>query len=390
MNTIGLCLEPLDVLFFRDGKPFGAATRAESGLPMPQTLAGALRTALLERAGFDFEKLATHLRNNRKNGRRESIQDALRASGVPASLVDVRVRGPFLARLNERQDVADVLVPIPAILHEIKGEANKPLLRLRPLNEREKLPGWKHKLRPLWLRYKEATEAAQGYLTGAGQEAFLRDGLPEKAHLVRAETLFGHDHRTGIEILADPLTAKEGGIYGATFLTLRPNYTAPMDEEKEKRENSHYSAVVLYAEMVFPEGVPSECDGLDGATLPLGGEGRRVAVRKITGWNWPHAVPANSKQKPLLVLTTPGLFQERWRPRVLGGHLLAAAVPGAVAVSGWDLARNGPKPNRFAAAAGSVYFLDSLPDNLPDALSDDPEDQAQGWGCYLKGVWTDE
>lgn len=391
MNTVGLCLEPLDILFFRDGRPFGAGIRAESGLAMPQTLAGAFRTALLERAGFDFEKLAAHLRNNRKNGRREAIQDALRASGAPASLVDVRVRGPFLARLNERRGIEDVLVPTPAILHESKGEATKPMLRLKPLNEREELPGWKQKLRPLWLRYRGATEAAQGYLTGAGQEVFLRGGIPEKVDVVRVETLLGHDHRTGIEILADPLTAKEGGIYGATFLSLRSDYVAPTDGDKEEREKRHFLATVLYAEIVFPDMPPAECAALNEATLPLGGEGRRVAVRTMPPWNWPHVKPTSAKQKPLLLLTTPGLFPKgRWLPDILTSKLVAAAVPGAVAVSGWDLARNGPKPNRFAAEAGSVYFLDSLPDNLPDALSDDPEDRAQGWGCYLKGVWTNE
>jgi CRISPR-associated protein Cmr3 len=49
MNRIGLRLEALDVLFFRDGRPFGVATRGASGLPTPQTLLGALRLIALER-----------------------------------------------------------------------------------------------------------------------------------------------------------------------------------------------------------------------------------------------------------------------------------------------------------------------------------------------------
>ncbi len=40
-----------------------------------------------------------------------------------------------------------------------------------------------------------------------------------------------------------------------------------------------------------------------------------------------------------------------------------------------------------------MYYLDDDPNNdpknLPDSLADRPEDQAQGWGCYLKGVWTE-
>src|SRR5260370_1121735 len=57
MTWIGLRLDPLDTLFFRDGRPFDAASRASGGLPLPQTFAGAVRTYLLARAGFDFAAL---------------------------------------------------------------------------------------------------------------------------------------------------------------------------------------------------------------------------------------------------------------------------------------------------------------------------------------------
>jgi len=65
MTTIGLTLQPLDVLFFRDGRPFGTAASGTSVLPQPQTLAGAIRTALLEAHGCDFTKLPSHLRDSR-------------------------------------------------------------------------------------------------------------------------------------------------------------------------------------------------------------------------------------------------------------------------------------------------------------------------------------
>ena len=41
--SVRIRIEPIDVLF-RDARPFGTASRASSGLPTPQTLAGALRT----------------------------------------------------------------------------------------------------------------------------------------------------------------------------------------------------------------------------------------------------------------------------------------------------------------------------------------------------------
>ena len=42
VRRVGLRLDPCDVLFFRDGRPFAAASHGESGMPAPQTLAGAL------------------------------------------------------------------------------------------------------------------------------------------------------------------------------------------------------------------------------------------------------------------------------------------------------------------------------------------------------------
>ncbi len=87
----------------------------------------------------------------------------------------------------------------------------------------------------------------------------------------------------------------------------------------------------------------------------------------------------------MLVLTTPGLFAEGWRPRSL--NPVAAAVPSHVAFSGWDLARNGPKPTRFAAAAGSVLFFDTPPQLPGLSLCDDAEDGRLGWGCFLEGIW---
>jgi CRISPR-associated protein Cmr3 len=187
------------------------------------------------------------------------------------------------------------------------------------------------------------------------------------------------DYRTGISIEPDRLTAAKSMIYGASFLSLKRGVRLGSGEQQFD--------IVFYAEVIIPEAA-GPAPLADTRTLAWGGEARRVAVRLTSPFPWQEYESADGK--PLLLLTTPGLFAKASRPASLNGQLVSAAIPGSIAVSGWDLARGGPKPNRFAAAAGSVFFLERLPDNLPPSLSDDAFDGQQGWGCYVKGTWTHE
>lgn len=370
-KSFGLVVDPLDVLFFRDGRPFGPSTRAGGGLPSPQTLWGALTTALLTRRGCKFDVLRKAVRS------RPDWADAVaRACGDDQRwIAAIRLRGPWLARrqaANGRSAGApELLFPTPATLHVPKKRSAAPPTALRPLPNTKMLPGWPstsvHNLRPLWSTGDEPTQPARGFLTEDGSRAFLAENrLPAEA-LLPAEKLYQFDRRTGIAIDADRLTSAESQIYGASFLSLAPG-------------------MVFYAEALFPSEAPEQpLAGID--IVAWGGEGRRAMLEIVPARREPATLPPG--KKPLLLLTTPGLFDDGWKPKCLDGLLVAAAVPERLPVSGWDLARDGPKPNRFAAPAGSVYFLNALPDHLPDNLSDGDLERRQGWGCYQQGAWTD-
>ncbi|HWP39772.1 MAG TPA: type III-B CRISPR module-associated protein Cmr3 [Tepidisphaeraceae bacterium] len=376
-HVVGLCLEPLDVLFFRDGRPFMAGTEhMVSGLPLPQTLAGAIRTALLRAAGCDFRRFG----DAQKNG--AAFADAVQQSCEQAHhwIGEVIVRGPWLARRRNGTESVEVLVPVPATLHREKHDRDQ-LHRLLPLKEGQ-LPGWnpsdyQRALRPLWLRHLPATEPASGYLTRNGLEQFLRAEQVDARYIVTPEALFALDHRTGIGINSERLVAEESQIFGRGFLALNPGF------REGKRDES--LTVFLYAEVAMPTGGCLELfDGIK--TLPLGGEGRHVLVHRVAPFSWPVVKP-NDRQKPLVLLTTPCAFEAGWKPRAFSGLLVSAAVPGSLAYSGWDLARGGPKPTRFAVPAGSVYFLN---EDWSGRLAENEEDHRQGWGCFLKGVWHDD
>lgn len=367
MTTIGLVMRPLDVLFFRDGRPFAPGLQGASGKPTPRTLTGALRAALLDQAGCDFHKLRSAVADGMPFD--EAVAKATQAAWIGR----IRWRGPWFTRLGGGSGAGDVLVPAPATLRRPKKGSAGPVTRVDPLPDVKALPGWNpiaEGMRPLWSRTTAPAESPGGYLPLGAMKDFLEGKVPEGAAF-REDELFDHDARTGIGVHVDRLTAEEGQIYGARFLALKPG-------------------VALYAEAVLPEGANAAALGAI-EVLPLGGEGRHVEVETVDAVRWPGHGKDAGAGRALFVLTTPALLSSGWRPAVLGpeARLVAAAVPGAVAVSGWDMARGGPKPNVFAAAAGSVYFTEGgAPRPADDSLSDRPEDRLEGWGCFLKGAWN--
>ncbi len=356
VRSITLGLEPLDVLFFRDGRPFDASVpRATSGVPLPQTVAGAVRTWLLRRSGASLDKLAAAINNG------ASFAEAAAAQGEKVAAVGrIEVRGPWFVKESER------LVATPANVVRTGVNSKGSLRRLDPLDD--DLPGWappETGMRPLWLRSRVRTEPRGGYLRPGGLKRFLAGGTPEPDEIVDSDAVYCTEDRVGIQIDQATRTVGESMIYSVRLLRLM-------------------SGVTLAADLVGAPGDLEICPD-DEDVLPLGGEARRAIVRRAAAYEWPSA-PAGKRDGRLILLTTPAPFGG-WRPPGLSP--VAAAVPGHVPVSGWDLARGGPKPNRFAVPAGSVYFVG------PDAdLSDSGsslctgEDAAVGWGTYVEGAWN--
>ncbi len=356
-RRIGLEIHPLDVLFFRDARPFGAAGLGVSRLPPPSTLSGAIRTALLDGHGADFHKLGTAVREG------ASPAEAFMAAGAPRWIAEVGIRGPWLRRRG------GVLVPIPATLHSPKDATSGPLTRLDPLDHAP--PGWsedEHGTRPLWRRGVAATRPARGWLTPAGLGTFLSGGVPAVAgEVVPDSELYDWDRRTGVGIDPDRLVAADAKLYGARFLALAPN-------------------VSLHVDAILPPAAPRETLAGD-FVLALGGERRHACVHSVEPASWP--APRSAGAGDAVVLLTPGLFRARWRPAELTGKLVAACVPGDLPISGWDLARGGPKRSRFAVPAGSVYFLEKgKAAALGDTVADEAEDRLAGFGVIAKGVWN--
>ena len=307
-----------------------------SGLPLPQTLAGAIRTALLRGVACDFAKM---------KGAPTFVEAVERACPKQHQWIgQLSIRGPWLARRRTEPDSIEVLVPAPAILQGEKDQRSNALHRLAPLRINQ-LPGWdpppdKAGLRPLWLKHLSATKPATGYLTPPGLADFLRGDLVTTDKIVPPDELFGIDYRTGIGISPDRLVAEESQIFGRGFLALKQN-------------------IFLYAEIELPGAGENVAILDDVGTLSLGGEGRQTTIERLAKpFAWPHREPRDD-QKPLVLLTTPCSFQGGWKSKYLDGHLSAAAVPGALAFSGWDLGAVGR--NRRGSPSRPVVCFSSNP-----------------------------
>ncbi|WP_424831269.1 type III-B CRISPR module-associated Cmr3 family protein [Ruegeria sp.] len=371
LKRFWLCLEPVDTLFFRDGRPFDPASRAISGLPNPQVLAGALRTEMLRCADIDFARLGDCIRNGHR------FEAAARQVGgsLGEQIAKTNFRGPYLGRKNDIGKQDRLFYSAPATLrHSIKEGAEDKIVRLDPLCASQSLPGWQPNAQdmvPLWTRDKSILKPLDEiWITSEGLSAFLSGKTPKSDELVSSDDLYGFEDRTGIAIDPDIGTTQEGMIYATRRLVLRSGmrFWAQVEGPTEALD-------------LLPR--QDEC-----RLLPFGGEGRQVAVTSCNRKDGPLTACAEPAQNPengrCLVLITPALLNG-WHPS--GLDLLSAAVPGHVPVSGWDLARGGPKPTRFSVKAGSVYFLSPNSKRSQGSGLGDIHDTSLGWGEYCEGVW---
>ena len=361
-GRLTLEIEPLDVLFCGGGRSLEPACRVESSTPTPQVLAGALRTWLLERTGADLALLGRAMRRGADFASATAEQ-----GGEVARVGKVGFRGPWFAKDGER------VVQVPTTVQRV-DDGDSPLVerpalcRFDPLATDVVAPGWSAELagmRPLWRRSAAPSRPCRGFLRSPGLQRFLDGEPPPADELLKEASVYVRESRHGIGVNSRTNTAEESLIYQIDVLRLA-------------------RGVRLEVDLVGSSADLAICPEAE-TTIALGGEGRRAIVRRRSrARTWPRGDPANGDGR-LILLTTPGLF-DGWRPP--GLDLVAASVRGNLPVSGWDLARGGPKRTRFAVPAGSVYFL--APGSAPppgDSLCPGDDGQA-GWGAFVEGEWN--
>jgi len=330
-----LLIEALDVLLFRDGRPFNAGedhVALSQFPPPPSVIQGMIRTTYLVQHPDQFDDYISL----KKCGAWDDIGDP----GAETLPDGKWIKGPFLAR--EGNGDCELFYPIPADVRRASSYA-----LARPADEKMVPEGFASSLpadlKPLMVTDQPA-EYVQGYLDGEALARYLMGQSPEK--VIAADELVKTDFRVGVGIQSDKRLAKDGMLYSAHF-------SRPAE------------GVGLAVEV---EGIPLKEDGLS----RLGGEARGACYRTV---DWKTPEPPEGLAEKIrqygrfsLYLLTPGLFSASngeygWRPDwtqaglPTNAKLSGTALPPPVDIGGWKLARGGPKPTRSGVAAGSVYFL---------------------------------
>ncbi len=340
--TTTLFIEPLDILILRGNKLFSDAGSHGEALmpPWPSVAAGAIRSRILSDAGIDANLFA------KGQARIDSaLQSVLGSVANPGSF---RIAHFGLARRTSQgaQNSVEALFPLPA---DVSVNDQDRATMLKPVELHPALSS-SYPLKKTPTLLQSATSKAKGglWLTAAGMRAWQAGEALQVHHWLASDELWALDSRLGIGLEAGRKTVVEGQLYTSEAAALKPG--------------------VGFVAQVAGAGATLPGAGL----LRFGGDGHAASVRACAV-DLPRCDSAAlaTAGRFRLLLTTPGIFADGWRlPGTDDGgrwhfhgasaRVVSAALPRLETLSGWDVARQQPKPALRAVPTGSVYWLDDF------------------------------
>ncbi|MBN1830356.1 MAG: type III-B CRISPR module-associated protein Cmr3 [Deltaproteobacteria bacterium] len=347
-------IEPLDVLLFRDSRPFDAGEQARATGIFPPTglpFAGALRSRIIKKQGIAF--------SDYKDKENKKGWDLV---GSPDDFGPLSFAGPFLTlgRNHARY-------PIPRDLVKTK-EGHLERLKLVECAKDSGASSPPCLSCHLVSGGGETNEAEDGYLDDVEFMHYLKNDVTPK---MQGEAVAVNEPRVGIGRNAAG-TAEKGLIYTAVYTRL-----VKKDKNKER-------AAFLFR-MQSENGGEEALLGEKGI-ISLGGEARSAYFSVLKEEEAPSLFSEKTKNELLgkltgkskfkLCLLTPAVFKKGWLPDGIDeqgeednksyffslgdgvkARLVAAAVGKRREIGGWNLAARGPRPLKRAVPAGSVYFF---------------------------------
>jgi len=346
------CLElnPIDVLYFRNSKPFAKGEEHFSTSlfpPYPSTLYGALRTLILRQNDISFDSFYAG-----------NIDDDLKKLvGTPQSIGSLMINGLFL----QREETIYLSPPADLVFsgNDIEKEFHILKLKAPPLatvsSEFQFLP-FIHD-----YRYKPLTDSflsvrnLQKYLMGTTD--FVKQGIKSTSDIIKK------DKRVGIGINGEKNVTKEGQLF--------------LSESVEFEKNWNFSAWINDTPFLQDNGY-----------LNWGGKSKPVLYKKnekdLFSLIQKDDIMSKIKETGLmkLLFLTPTILNEGWTSsqlKINNADLISAAINKVQKIGGYNMAENKPKTMYNVLPAGSVFYY-----KLSDKSEENIEKIFQKF--YLKNV----
>lgn len=384
-----LFIEPNDVLFFRDGRPFDAGGDHIARLqfpPNPVTFYGAVRAALIGQLG-SFQEF----RNESANPQLKEVVGYVVKKGPSGEQTTEAIAGSL--RISDfgivtwRDGQGSRLFPVPLDIALHKESGMYFILNPEKVDSKKRKMNLPHSDLCV-LTSPDATdkilETPSGFLTQDGLNVYLSNEQLTSKHFVAVSKVFEREYRVGIERSTKTMTAEEGQLYSIEFARLAAN-------------------VGFCVEVTGMNGVEETFK--QHKLLRLGGESRSARYQEAS-WN-SLTVPPVTNGRFKLILLTSAIFTTGWLPDGIDAAslkgtiagcsvtLIAAAVGRPVGIGGWDIVGKKSKPMRRAVPAGSVYYLEctdksATPSTEPNGFIHIGEEQytKQGLGQAIIGTWN--
>jgi CRISPR-associated protein Cmr3 len=394
MKTSFLTITPHDPIIARDGRPFGFG----QGIRMksldwlyPSVLAGSLRTMIGKKLDENFsENTIKLLKSIRISGPLPLIKGKVYLPAPKDIIVKETDEGrwAYAIRPNEIKKGEGCDLPegiLPSVLSESEKEDFKPA----------KVPAF-------W-----SVDVMTSWLTDPKVNAFVAPPDPEK--IKKGDGFIDlpkKERRTHVEIDFNRGTSTEHKLFETVGLDL---------QLKGQKEGIQLAARIESGKDI------SDLAGKIDSFCTIGGERRLAGCRIVDshdGWNCPEKLveALEKKKKVSMVLATPAIFSDGWKPGWLNGwpkneapegwpdglnlKLISACIDRWKPISGWCLENGkfGPKAVRRIVPAGSVYFFEIVDCDLDaghlakamwlKAVSDKKQDRMDGFGLAVFGSWS--
>ncbi|MBK8563981.1 MAG: type III-B CRISPR module-associated protein Cmr3 [Saprospiraceae bacterium] len=321
-----LTLQPLDTLFFRDGKPFarGDESWADGNFPPnPSVIYGAMRTALATVKGKEITFLEVPKKLGEKFFQIKGIYyncGNVNYLPLPLDLVEYKTDAEGIEAQQRHKVNLLHLGHVKSILSEKKSFL-KYLLHPEEFQQAENLDG--------------------GLISESQLSAYLAGTISIIDDAYKLGDFIKSEPKVGIGRNDATRSAEEGLLYRVD--------TKRLDKIEMRiiTSDAEYST-----------------DNVNRSVVHLGGETKLIQIKKVGRDTLEIRKPNLQKGQFKIYLCTPAFFTKHgWKPDLerigIQATLVAACVGKPISIGGYDIIKNEPKPMLKAVPAGSVYYYET-------------------------------